>query len=67
MIQVGLDIGSTTVKAVALQQGKVIWRDYQRHDTKQPEKCCEFLVRIEQEFPAASFHVFITGSRSSVR
>ena len=37
---VGLDVGSTTVKAVVVEResDKIIWSDYQRHETKQPEK-----------------------------
>ena len=66
MIQVGLDIGSTTVKAVALKQGEVIWRDYQRHDTRQAEKVLEFLGRMETEagLSAGRARVFLTGSGS---
>ncbi len=35
---VGLDVGSTTVKAVVvdLATDQVLWQDYQRHETKQP-------------------------------
>ncbi len=51
---IGLDVGSTTVKAVVVDPvaDKILWKDYQRHDTKQPEKCLEFLTRIETDFPA---------------
>src|SRR2546427_554221 len=62
----GLDVGSTTVKAVVVDPAKdeILWQDYQRHDTKQPEKCLEFLKRIESEFPIAheNVRIFITGS-----
>lgn len=65
-LYIGLDVGSTTVKAVVVDPNNddILWRDYQRHDTKQPEKCLEFLKRIEDEFPLPSdrFRVFITGS-----
>src|SRR5258708_20007634 len=46
---VGLDVGSTTVKAVVvdLATDQVLWQDYQRHETKQPEKTLEFLNQIE--------------------
>ena len=42
---VGLDVGSTTVKAVVLDAAtdEILWQDYQRHETKQPEKTLEFL------------------------
>ena len=48
---VGLDVGSTTVKAciVETSDGSIVWQDYQRHETKQPEKCLEFLQRMESE------------------
>jgi len=48
---VGLDVGSTTVKATVVDAATdaVLWQDYQRHETKQPEKTLEFLRRIEKE------------------
>ncbi|HYE66037.1 MAG TPA: BadF/BadG/BcrA/BcrD ATPase family protein, partial [Pyrinomonadaceae bacterium] len=66
-LYIGLDVGSTTVKAVVVDPVKdeVLWQDYQRHETKQPEKCLEFLQRIEAEFPGVpreNFRIFITGS-----
>ncbi|MDX6554606.1 MAG: hypothetical protein QOD86_801 [Miltoncostaeaceae bacterium] len=68
-LYIGLDVGSTTVKAVVVDPvaDKVLWQDYQRHDTKQPEKCLEFLTRIETDFPLPHdrFRVFITGSGGS--
>ena len=30
-------------------QRPVLWQDYQRHETKQPEKTLEFLKRMEAE------------------
>jgi len=64
---VGLDIGSTTVKAVVVdpRADAILWKDYQRHDTRQAEKCIEFLHRIEADFagvPRSAFRVFMTGS-----
>src|SRR5581483_10013183 len=43
---VGLDVGSTTVKAVVVDAAndKTLWQDYQRHETKQPEKTLIFLT-----------------------
>jgi predicted CoA-substrate-specific enzyme activase len=49
MIVVGLDVGSTTVKAVLWEDGIVRWQDYQRHDTKQAEMALAFLARMEEE------------------
>ncbi|HUA85353.1 MAG TPA: BadF/BadG/BcrA/BcrD ATPase family protein [Bryobacteraceae bacterium] len=63
---VGLDVGSTTVKAVVVdtESDEIVWRDYQRHETKQPEKVCEFLGRMEAEagITQKNTRVFITGS-----
>ncbi|MEQ1568314.1 MAG: BadF/BadG/BcrA/BcrD ATPase family protein [Myxococcota bacterium] len=46
---VGMDVGSTTVKAVLEQDGVVVWRDYQRHNTRQAEMVASFLARMEAE------------------
>ena len=63
---VGLDVGSTTVKAVAVEAAtdKVLWQDYQRHETKQPEKTLEFLKRMEAEvgINRHNTRMFLTGS-----
>jgi activator of 2-hydroxyglutaryl-CoA dehydratase/predicted nucleotide-binding protein (sugar kinase/HSP70/actin superfamily) len=64
---IGIDVGSTTVKATVVdpESKKILWSDYQRHNTKQPECVHEFLVRIGAEFastPQEDIRVFITGS-----
>lgn len=61
---VGMDAGSTTVKAILVEDGQILWRDYQRHNTKQAEKVREFLCRMEQEcdlVPGRDL-IFFTGS-----
>src|SRR6059058_1055428 len=62
---IGIDVGSTTVKAVIVDRGgKVAWQDYQRHNTRQAEKVLEFLQRMETGTglsPGAE-RVFFTGS-----
>ena len=64
--RVGLDIGSTTAKAVVIEAetDRILWQDYQRHDTRQPEKLLEFLHRMEAEIGIApdNCRMFITGS-----
>ncbi len=60
---IGIDIGSTTVKAVVMDtKDNILWKDYKRHNTKQPELIYEFLIEIEKKFPDAGFNTFITGS-----
>ena len=68
---VGMDVGSTTVKAVVVDAAtdQILWSDYQRHETKQPEKTLEFLGRLEAELKIATDNcrVFITGSGGTNR
>src|SRR3984893_2138183 len=63
---VGLDVGSTTVKAIVAEStsDQVVWQDYQRHETSQPEKVLDFLRRIEKEAGVTpeNSRAFITGS-----
>ncbi|MFO1329178.1 MAG: BadF/BadG/BcrA/BcrD ATPase family protein [Rubrivivax sp.] len=68
MIRVGLDVGSTTVKAVAVRDGQTIWQDYTRHHTKQAETALAFLLRLEQDagLQAGRDHIHVTGSGASL-
>ena len=62
---VGVDVGSTTVKAVAGRRRRAsLWQDYQRHNTRQAEKVLEFLGRMEAEagLTPGRDRVFFTGS-----
>src|ERR1700692_825198 len=63
---VGLDVGSTTVKATVVDAAtdQILWQDYQRHETKQPEKTLEFLRRMESEVGTNRHNtrMFMTGS-----
>jgi predicted CoA-substrate-specific enzyme activase len=63
---VGLDVGSTTVKATAVDAAtdQILWQDYQRHETRQPEKTLEFLRRMEAEvgINRHNTRMFMTGS-----
>jgi activator of 2-hydroxyglutaryl-CoA dehydratase len=63
---VGLDVGSTTVKAIVVDGATdaILWQDYQRHETRQPEKVLEFLRRMEADagISSANTRIFITGS-----
>jgi len=64
---IGLDVGSTTIKAVVFDTDvdKVLWKSYQRHETRQPEKSLDYLRQIHAEFPNIGdeeIQVFMTGS-----
>src|SRR5246500_5764018 len=63
---VGLDVGSTTVKATVVdaKTDQILWQAYQRNETKHPEKSLEFLKRIEAEvgINRHNTRMFMTGS-----
>lgn len=65
-VLIGFDVGSTTVKAVAIrpETDAVVWQDYQRHETRQPEKVLEFLQAMEAELGLTeqNTRIFFTGS-----
>lgn len=61
----GLDIGSTTVKAVVLEGTRLVWQAYERHETRQAACCLAFLDRIAAAFPNRApkdVRAFVTGS-----
>ena len=64
---VGLDVGSTTVKAGRRRRAtdEILWQDYQRHETKQPEKVLEFLGASRPRSTTSrreNCRMFVTGS-----
>src|SRR5579872_6281735 len=66
-LAIGMDVGSTTVKAVVLDPAtkQILWSDYQRHHTKQPEYVLGMLETILGAFPDRApndFKIFLTGS-----
>src|ERR1700683_3791220 len=68
-LAIGMDVGSTTVKAVVVDPTtkQILWSDYQRHHTKQPEYAQSLLQAIHAAFPnrpAQGWRMFLTGSGS---
>ncbi|MFU8817480.1 MAG: BadF/BadG/BcrA/BcrD ATPase family protein, partial [Pseudomonadales bacterium] len=61
---IGLDVGSTTVKAIVMRDGQSVWRDYKRHGTRQAEMALEFLIRMEAEcgLDPGVDRIYLTGS-----
>ena len=61
----GIDVGSTTVKAVVIdaETESVFWKDYRRHETRQIETLLDFLQRMEAEagISPENCRVFMTG------
>src|SRR3984957_19690382 len=69
-LAIGMDVGSTTVKAVVVNPAnkEILWSDYQRHHTKQPEYVMSLLETILAAFPErriGDWKIFVTGSGSS--
>lgn len=61
--RVGIDIGSTTVKVVVLdEKNKLLFRSYERHFSKVREKACEILGSIAPRFSGQDIKLVITGS-----
>ncbi len=61
-IQLGIDIGSTTVKLVAVRAGEIIYKKYERHFSKVREKACEMLQEAREVIGEHVIQAAITGS-----
>jgi len=63
VLNCGLDVGSTTVKAVVMNENnEIIWKRYERHNTRQSELVHEFLSEILKTYPSSLLSLFVTGS-----
>ena len=58
----GIDIGSTTVKLVAVRDGAIVYKRYERHFSKVREKACEMLRAAQDVIGSDTLHAAITGS-----
>jgi activator of 2-hydroxyglutaryl-CoA dehydratase len=66
-ITLGVDVGSTTVKAVVVDplSRAIVWSEYRRHETRLADTLLALLVEIGDAFahlPLANVRIFITGS-----
>ncbi len=62
-MRIGIDIGSTTVKVVLLNdQDEVIFRTYERHMSKVREKTAEMLEQLNSKLSGSKVQVAVTGS-----
>ena len=50
-LHLGIDIGSTTAKAVVTRSGDIVYTSYQRHNTKIKESVLDILQQIKNKFP----------------
>lgn len=58
----GIDVGSTTVKTVILDDDEIIYNKYERHFSKVKETVAEQLKIIRDKFKGEKFKIAITGS-----
>lgn len=62
-IYFGIDIGSTTVKIVGVQEGKIICKRYERHFSQVREKAVELLLWAREQVGGDPvIHCAVTGS-----
>ena len=62
-MKIGLDIGSTTIKAVVLNEaGEIVFRRYQRHRAQIAMLSEVLLHAIQEQFPGQKFEMGISGS-----
>ncbi len=64
---IGIDVGSLTVKTVAVdpETRKIVWANYERHETRQAETVVKQLVTLGDAFhriPPKNIRTYITGS-----
>ena len=64
LLRLGVDVGSTTVKAVVLDPttNGVLFTRYQRHNAHQAETVRQLLTEAAGRFPSARFRIGVCGS-----
>ena len=63
LLHVGLDVGSTTVKIVVMDENlNVIYTNYQRHFSDTKNTVCNVLEDLLTRYPDAEFTLALTGS-----
>ena len=63
ILHVGLDVGSTTVKIVVMNEDlNIIYTDYQRHFSDTKNTVCKVLENLMQKFTDYEYTIALTGS-----
>ena len=63
ILHVGLDVGSTTVKIIVMDNNKnTIYSDYRRHFSDAKKTVCQVLEELLLKYPSSTFTVALTGS-----
>ena len=65
ILKLGIDVGSTTIKAVVIDDNdKILHLSYQRHFSNTLNSVLELASEIQKKFPATNFKVAVSGSGS---
>ena len=63
VLHVGLDVGSTTVKIIVMNENQnTIYKDYQRHFSDTKNTVCNVLENLAKMYPENTFTIALTGS-----
>ena len=63
LLHVGLDVGSTTVKIVIMDENlNTLYTDYQRHFSDTKNTVCNVLENLASKYEDAEFSIALTGS-----
>ena len=63
LLHVGLDVGSTTVKIIVMNEDlETIYRSYTRHFSDTKNTICTVLEKLSEDYPDARFTMALTGS-----
>ncbi len=63
ILHVGLDVGSTTVKIIVMNDNReIIYKDYQRHYSDTKNTVCSVLDDLNKKYPGNDFTLSLTGS-----
>jgi len=63
LLHVGLDVGSTTVKIIVMNEKlETIYRSYTRHFSDTKNTICTVLEKLAKDYPNATFTMALTGS-----
>ncbi len=62
-LHVGLDVGSTTVKIIVMnEEREILYKDYRRHFSDTKNTLCNVLTELCEKYPNNLFTIALTGS-----
>lgn len=61
-INIGIDIGSTTVKVVAMREKEILYEAYRRHFSNTKQTVTEILTEVITKYQKETFTITTTGS-----